>query len=245
MRIVTCETLILGVSDYREADKIVTCFTLEQGKLTGLARGAKQSRKRFGGALEPFARLQLQLSLKEGLATLNGADIINVYPAIRQDLAKIGSAGNACELTERLTPEGEPNQRLFRLLAAYLEYLDKFPYAPSDRRFFTINLLKVTGYQPALEQCATCGADLTAASRFYQAPTGGLLCGRCGPGNRPVAAQTVALFRQALKTGRFGVLRFSAAELAEADALLDAAIAPHLNRPLKSSTFLREIGSDL
>lgn len=245
MRIITCETIVLGVSDYREADKIVTCFTLEQGKLKGLARGAKQSRKRFGGALEPFARLQLQLSLKEGLATLSGADIVNVYPAIRKELAKIGSAGHACELTERLTPEGEPNHRLFRLLAAYLEYLDKSPYSPSDRRFFTINLLKVTGYQPPLEHCSACGVDLAATNRFCQTPTGGLLCDRCGTGNRPVSAQTVNLLRQALKTGRFGVVRFSTDELVEADALLDAAIVPHLNRPLQSSAFLREVGSDL
>ena len=244
MRIVTCEAIVLGVNTYGEADKIVVCLTLEHGKLKGLARGAKRSRKRFGGALEPFARLHLQLSMKEGLSTLTGADIVSIFPGIRDDLAKIGSAGYACELTERLTPEGEPNHRLFRLLVAYLEHLDKFPCAPSDRRFFTLNLLKVSGYQPSLEHCASCGADL-ASSRFSHAQASGLLCGSCGTGDRLVSAHTVTLLRQGLQTGRFGLIRFSPAELAEADELLDAAIASHLNRPLKSIAFLREIGNDL
>src|SRR5689334_22172887 len=118
------EAVVLGVMDYAEADKIVTLFTMEHGKLKGLARNAKRSRKRFGGALEPFALLHLQLTPKVGLATLNGADVINVFPHIRQDLTKIVHASYACELVEQLAAEGGQNQRLFRLLTAYLGYLD-------------------------------------------------------------------------------------------------------------------------
>ncbi len=140
-----CEAIVLGMMDYREADKIVTLFTLEQGKIKGMARGAKRSVRRFGGALELFARLKLEIGIKEGLAQLHTADIVSVFPRIREDLAKIGHAGYACELTDALLPEGACNPRLFRLLTSYLEYLERFPAASSDRRFFELNLLNVLG----------------------------------------------------------------------------------------------------
>ena len=242
MQNIQCEAVVLGVMDYGEADKIVTFFTLEHGKLKGLARSAKKSRKRFGGALEPFARLRLQLAMKGGLSTLNGADIVTIFPHIRQDLFKIGHAAYACELVERLVPEAEHNHRLFRLLTAYLDHLDQFQNDPSDRRFFEANLLKVVGYQPALSRCAACDADLADALVLRWSPsTAGLLCGRCGKTGRPIAAQTVALLNRAMDTGRFGLIRFSPEELKEAGELLNAAISFHLSRPLKSLAFLREI----
>ena len=151
MRKAETEAIVLRLTDYGEADRIVSLFTLEQGKLQGIARGAKRSRKRFAGALESFAHLKLQLHHGAGLATLASADILSIFPGIRGELSKIGCAAYACELVERLTPEEEPNPRLFRLLYSYLERLDLAPVSPSDRRFFAVNLLKILGYQPELE----------------------------------------------------------------------------------------------
>ena len=151
MKKAEAEAIVLRLTDYGEADRIVTLFTLEQGKLQGIARGAKRSKKRFAGALEPFAHLRLQLQLGGGLATLASADILSVFPGIRGDLANIGCAAYACELVERLTPEEEASPRLFRLLYSYLERLDRAPPSPSDRRFFAVNLLKILGYQPDLQ----------------------------------------------------------------------------------------------
>jgi DNA repair protein RecO (recombination protein O) len=145
------EAIVLRLTDYGEADRIVSLFTLEQGRLSGIARGAKRSRKRFGGALESFAHLKLQLQSGAGLPNLLSADIGSIFPGIRAELAKIGCAAYACELVERLTPEAEANPRLFRLLFCYLERLDLAPSSPSDRRFFAVNLLKILGYQPDLE----------------------------------------------------------------------------------------------
>jgi len=150
MRKAQSEAIVLRLTDYGEADRIVSLFTLDQGRISGVARGAKRSRKRFGGALESFAHLRLQLQLGSGLPTLLSADILSIFPGVRADLAKIGCAAYACELVERLTPEAEPNPRLFRLLFCYLERLDQAPSSPSDRRFFAVNLLKILGYQPDL-----------------------------------------------------------------------------------------------
>jgi DNA repair protein RecO (recombination protein O) len=211
MRKTETEAIVLRLTDYGEADRIVSLFTLEQGKLQGIARGAKRSRKRFAGALEPFAHLKLQLQLHQGagLANLLSADIVGIFPGIRGDLTKIGSAAYACELVERLTPDAEANPRLFRLLYCYLEVLDSAPPSPSDRRFFSVNLLKILGYQPELEV-------------------------------RGLSGETAQLLARAMQTGRFGSIVFPDSLLREADLLLNPAIDLHLDRPLRSLAFLKE-----
>lgn len=237
-----CGAIVIGAMDYREADRIVTLFTLEHGKVRVIARGARKSRRRFAAALELFARIRAILQLRDGLSPLQDADLMTVYPGIRRDLPRIALAGYACELVDQFLPDGMPNPRLFRLLVTLLEHLDRTEAGPSDRRFFEINLLNILGYRPPIDTCPGCGADLAA--------TGGLLaggglhaipCPACGSGGRALSPATVHLLRTSLRTGRFGVVRFPADLLAEAGELLDLAIASHLHRPMKSLAFLREM----
>jgi DNA repair protein RecO (recombination protein O) len=238
-----CEAIVLGAMDYREADRIVTLFTLEHGKLRGIAPGAKRSVRRFAGVCEPFARLHLQVALREGLSRVQGADLVTVFPGIRRELVKIAHGGYACELTDQLLPEGVPNPRLFRLLAAYLEHLDGAPFDPSDRRFFEMNLLNILGYRPALDQCVACGAELAGEGQLrFSVAAGGILCSHCGRDGRPVEPFTVILLGRTLRIGRFGAVSFPTAALREAGDLLDEIIAGHLVRPLKSLLFLQELG---
>jgi DNA repair protein RecO (recombination protein O) len=243
MEICQCEAIVLAVSDYREADRLVTLFTLEHGKVRGIARGAKRSVRRFGGALEPFARLSVQMALTGSLSRLDSVDLITLHHRIREDLLKIGYAGYACEATDLLLPEGLPNPRQYRLLSAWLERLDSSPAEPSDRRFFEINLLNILGYRPHLEGCARCGADPgTEPSGGYAGAAGEILCGRCGRGGRPVSVATLQLLARCLQTGRFGAVPFPPKELEEAGRILEASVAAHVSRPLKSLAFLRETG---
>ena len=243
MRSEYCEALVLGTMDYREADRIVTLFTLKHGKVRGIARGAKRSVRRFGGALELFARLRAEILLKEGLAGIQSADIVTIYPRIRDDLTKIGLAGYVCELTDAFLPEGAANPRLFRLICSYLEHLDYHPVSFSDRRFFELNFLNVLGFRPSLDRCATCSKEMNEGAwlRISMAASG-LLCGTCGEGGYPLSQETVLLLRRTLQTGRFGSVSFPPPALKEAGNFLDRAMEAHLNRPLKALSFLREIG---
>ncbi|HEY6838952.1 MAG TPA: DNA repair protein RecO [Geobacteraceae bacterium] len=236
-----CEAIVLGVTDYRESDRLVTLFTGELGRVKGVARGAKRSMRRFGGALELFARIRAELVSGEGLSRVLGADVVSVFPGIRRDLVKIALAGYACELVELLVPEALPQPRLFRLLTAYLEQLDREASSPSDRRFFEVNLANILGYRPALEECGSCGAPLADCEHLFLGAPGSLLCERCRRGGRKLSAATVQLLRRALATGRFGAIRFSRQEAAEAGDFLDLLISAHLPRPLKSLAFLREM----
>src|SRR5512140_1757045 len=102
------QAFVLSTIDYGDSDRIVSLFTLEHGRIRAFARGARKSRKRFGAALETFARIEAQVRVKDGLSGIQQADIQNIYPRIRGDLAGIAHSLYACELVEAMTPEGHP-----------------------------------------------------------------------------------------------------------------------------------------
>lgn len=240
MKIVSDAAVIIGLMDYGESDRLVTLFTREHGRISGIARGARKSVKRFGGSLELFASLTTSFLPRESLVAIRGVDLVTIYPGIRATLAGIAHAGYAVELVAALTPERYPNQRIFRLLTAYLEHLDRNVASPADRHFFEINLLNILGYRPPLDSCSGCGAGLADSGGFWSAQGGhGIYCRHCASGGRQLGATTVTLLCQALATGRFGQISFSGEALVEADEFLHDFIAAHIHRPLKSLAFLR------
>ncbi len=234
------QAIVLSATDYGDSDRIAALFTLEHGRLTGFARGARNSRKRFGPALETFARIDIQLAHKEGLSSLRQADVITIYPGIRADLGRIAHALYACEIVEYLTPEAQPLPRLYRLLAAYLDRLDSGGEAASDsdRRQFEINLLNILGYRPSLEACCRCDTAFDGSGACMQ-PGAELVCRFCAATGRYIAEPALHSLRACLATGRFGLVQFSDESLLQAGILLDEALAAHSGRKLKSLDFLK------
>ena len=234
------QAFVISTLDYGDSDRVVSLFSLEHGRIKAFARGAKKSRKRFGAALETFARIEAQIKIKDGLSSLLQADIITVYPGIRADLGRIAHALYACELVEAMTPEGQPLPRLYRLFAAWLDRMETEAAVEDDRRFFEINLLNILGYRPSLETCSRCDAPFGAAGAIL--PRGGEpVCRACATSGAPLAADTLKVLLACLGTGRFGLVAFPAEALAQAGSLLDDALAAHAGRRIKSLEFLRQV----
>ena len=240
MRSIIDDAVVIGLMDYREADRIVSLFSKEHGRINGIARGARRSVKRFGGALELFARLSVNFTQSDSLVPIKDVDAITIYPGIRSSFEGIAYAGYACELVSLFAPERQANGRLFRLLTAYLEYLDKAPATASDRHFFEINLLNILGYRPPLDSCAGCGSDLAAKGGFWSVGhETGIYCRSCSGRGRLLDGSTVSLLLESMKSGRFGQIVFNHGSVPEVEAFLEALIASNISRPLKSLAFLR------
>lgn len=239
MQLEKLQAFVLSNSDYGESDRIVSLFTLEHGRLKGFARGARNSRKRFGPALEPFARIDLQLQQRDGLSSLRSADVITLYSGVRGVLGAIAHALYACELVECLTPEGQPLPRLYRLLATYLEQLDSGRAYEADRRMFEINLLNILGYRPSLEGCSRCGSDFGERGALMQRG-GELLCRFCAGTGRQMAASALQGLGSCLSTSRFGQVEFDGETLRLAGILLDESLATHSARRFKTLDFLQQ-----
>ena len=147
-----CQGVVLSTLPYGDNDLVVSLFTLEHGRLSCFARSARKSRKRFAGTLEPGSRLELTMAVKQqGLCNLDRSDQLAPPPGLGSRLDAMALMLYCCELTELLTPEGQPLPRLYRLLSALLDYLTLSVARRQERYFFEINLLNVLGYLPPLE----------------------------------------------------------------------------------------------
>ena len=237
------QAFILSTLNYGESDRIVSMFTLEHGRLKAFARGARNSRKRFGASLENFARVEAEVKTGRGLHTLNQAEISNIFINIRNSLEGISAALYACELVDAMTPEGEPIPRLFRLLNAYLERLDSAEANGNQRRFFELNLLNILGYKPSLQSCPNCDAPFEIAGAAMN-NRGELTCRNCSVGGRPIEASTLKCLNACLGSSSFDRVIFSNEGLNEAGELLDRSIAAHCGKKLRSLEFLKQIESD-
>lgn len=239
--------IILRHTDYGEADRIVTCLTPDQGRLKGFARAARKSRKRFGASLEPFAEVQLHWAPRGGgeLVSLRQADLVRLRAGLRRDLETLTLAGYGCELVETLFDDSGAAAELFHLLQAFLDHLDQQGYSPEARLLLEIRLLSLAGYVPHLQHCATCFGPLPEGPVGFAARSGGSLCPACGGRQAPlqVDRMTLGSLGRILLTPleRFDGFRLSAQSLHQGLAVLDDALAAHLQRPLKSRVFLAQI----
>jgi DNA repair protein RecO (recombination protein O) len=243
-RSVKLRAVVLRSVDYGERDRVVTLFSRERGKLAAFARGARSSRRRFGGVLEPFTLLSAELSERGGdLWGLENAGVERGFGNLRGDLARIACASYAVELTRELVRDAEPHEDLFDALVAYLVALDEGPARPWDLRRFELDALRAAGLQPALGDCARCGLPSGDGPARFDPLQGGVLCAACastgGAGARPLSAGVLEALRR-LQRGE-GV-EAGAAEGVEARAILGACIEIHIGKRLHSRRFLDEVG---
>ncbi|PLX85307.1 MAG: DNA repair protein RecO [Desulfuromonas sp.] len=240
------EAIVLGHLDYGEADRIVTFYTPDQGLLKGFARGARKSRRRFGAALEPFARIRLHWAQSRGgLAALREAELIDLHAGLRSDLVALALAGYGCELVETFCGEGQGHGEAFGLLGAFLDHLDRSGGSRQARLLIELRVLALAGYVPHFLHCSECGASLEGGPVDFEAARGGSLCAACrtGGGGVRVDLRTLGTLARSLKVpvDRFEGFRLSARTQEEGGKILANALQPHLPRPLKTLPFLERI----
>jgi len=240
--------IVLRTVDYGESDRVVTLFTAERGKLAAFARGARASRRRFGGALEPFTLLEVEAKERRGaeLLSLESAQVLRGFGTLRGDLARIACASYACELARELVRDAEAHPDLFELLAAYLGDLDAAPPTAAGLRAFELGALRAAGLGPRLEACARCGETPGERTRLRFDPAhGGLLCHRCAAFASPSARDLSAATAQALArldAHGAGEGDLGPEEARESREALTGFIEHHLGRRLQSRRFLDEVG---
>jgi len=177
------EAVVLRHSDWGEADRLLTLYTRERGKVRAIAKGARKIRSRKAGHLEPFTRVTLQLARGHDLLIVTQADTLDAYLSIHEDLTRTGQAAYIVELVDRFTYEDDTeNDGIFRLLSEALGRIEKESDPWLAMRYYEIRLLDLLGYRPHLFECANCGREIKAEDQFFSAAQGGVLCPACGAG---------------------------------------------------------------
>ena len=147
----TFEALILRKSSYGEADLLVTLFSREFGKFRALAKNAKKSQKRFGGRLDFFNRLVIDVTLNRRRFNLIGdVTLKQSYREITESVDSFVTGTRVLELMDFLTPEQEPASELFDLTTDTLELLSRRGEPYSVFLVFLLRAVTLCGYRPDL-----------------------------------------------------------------------------------------------
>jgi DNA repair protein RecO (recombination protein O) len=243
------EAIVLRAIDYGESDRIVTFCTADFGKIRGIAKGARRSRKRFANAIEPFCSTRILFSRRnpDSLALIEGCDVLSHFPGIRADLEKTLAASCLIDLTDQFTPEDKKSEALFCLLLDFLRLLEGTAWSETLLRFFEIRLLRISGYDPVLDHCISCKTSIAKETAYrFDAAKGGLTCNLCAAGSRdaiPVSLGTIRtlLLGREMEIDRLGRLLLSDQSADESRRLLAHFIRHILGRELKSVHVLNEI----
>ncbi len=173
--------IILKSQRWGEADRIVTFYTEQMGKVRGIARGARRMKSRFGSALEPFRLVDLSFFEKsaETLARISQADISESFGKLREDLTVMTAAARMVNFIQAVTPDRDPNYAVFQALSDGLSTLESGNDPGLCAILFQIHILGYTGFRPQLDHCAECGRKVVATMVKFSPQAGGVLCLSC------------------------------------------------------------------
>jgi DNA repair protein RecO (recombination protein O) len=222
------EAIVLRTYPLREADLLVTLFTRAEGKVRGVARSAKKSKRRFGGALEPmtYVRAFYDVRERQELARLDACEVLESPLATEVTYARAVALAHVAELLDELLPEREANDAIFRLTLSVLHALqhvetaDTTITAAAQPRtgpgtasasiraasdiwmpitYFELWLTRLVGFLPELTECIACGRTLNGSRAYFHAMADGLMC----PEDKRLASSEISSDSRALAAQMF------------------------------------------
>ena len=252
MPLFTTHAIVIRSLNYGESDKIITFFTKDFGKLKGIAKGARRSRKRFQNAFGLFSHLRLIFFDKEGLGLVRAesCDILHSFPKIKEDLQKILYGNYYLELVNEMAGEREANREAFELLLSFLLSLEEASLQEEPLRIFEIRMLSLFGYRPNMRRCDLCKKDWEDLKEipvvFFSLERGALICEPCSKMRNnliPLSLGTARLIEKISQTELSKVerLRFTLQALSESRELLPKFISYQLGKELKSLKAIRDV----
>lgn len=241
--------VVLHGFDYGETDRILTFYTADFGKLKGIAKGARRSKKRFMNALEPFCVSTIFFSKKATgtLALIEGCDVKTHNAGIRENLEKTLTCAYITDLVDTFTVEGKKNSSLFQLLTHVLSLINEGNPSETLTRIFEIRLLTLSGYEPLLDSCVGCKTPLTEIkSPSFIPAEGGITCSTChknvhdGVSISPGTLKSLILGKN-IALEKISRVAFSPQIVKESGDLLERFIHHLVGREIKSLKVLHQI----
>lgn len=241
------EAIVLRTYPLREADLLVTLLTRVEGKIRGVARSAKKSKRRFGGALEPltYVRAFYDVRERQELVRLDACEVLESPLASEVSYARAVALGHIAELLDELLPDHEANDAVFRLTLSVLQVLTgEDIWMPVT--YFDLWLTRLTGFLPELTECVVCGRSLNGSRAYFHALADGLMCAddkrlassEISSESRALAAR---MFRAPVES--FANVAWPKAHGADLRKLLIQILQRHLEKKLVTAGMLEKVSS--
>jgi len=192
------EAIIIRKTKLGEADRILTLYTPDLGKIQGVAKGVRRPRSKLAGHLELLTHSLVSLARGRNLDTITGSQTISSFLPLKSDLELTSYALYAIELVNQFTPDHVENHPLFRLLLETMEQLCQTNDTELVLRYFELHLLNEVGYRPQLHQCIDCHRSLEPITNYFCSSAGGMLCPNCRlsqPLTRPLSVNALKVLR--------------------------------------------------
>jgi DNA repair protein RecO (recombination protein O) len=239
------DAVVLRVHKLGEADRIVTLLTRRHGRVRAVGKGVRRTNSKFGARLEPGSHIDVQLHsrhdpddvliINRGLDIVTQTESLGAYGAqLADDYPRWTASSAICETAERLTEEGEPALRIYLLVVGALRALVERDHDPElILDAFLIRAMSTAGWEPALLECAKCGAPGPHAA--FNVPAGGVVCDDCRPpGSTRPQPVTIELMIALLEGDWPRADASTASARRESSGLVAAHLQWHLERGLRA-----------
>ncbi len=202
MAVYKADAIVIRSREYGEADKLLTLFSRELGKLEAVAKGVRKPKSTQRGGTQLFTYADFLLYKGKSLDTVSQVQPRESFIHLWDDFDRTIAASGMAELLDISTTREQPEPELFTLTLGFLfllKYVD--PYIAQVA--YALRLLNIQGYLPGLNNCIECGEAIGGTQAFLSAEAGGLLCSNCKNKNnetvRMLSGGGLALMRR-LKT---------------------------------------------
>ena len=241
------EAIVLRTYPLRESDLLVTIFTRLEGKVKGVARAAKKSKRRFGGALEPltYVRAIYDDRERQDLARLDSCEVIESPLATEVSYARAVALGHVAELLDELLPDREANDAVFRLTLAVLQEL-RGPSLWIALTYFELWMTRLVGFLPEFSECVICGRSLNGSRAFWHALADGLMCAddkRLASSEISAESRKIAAQMLRSRVSDFAAIEWPKEVCADLRKLLIQILERQIEKKLVTAGMMEKIGS--
>lgn len=242
-RVYQTQAIVIKRTKLGEADRILTLFTPEYGKLRAIAKGSRRPGSKFGGHVELLTHSLLQLARGHNLDIITQAETLNSFMPLKDNLKRMSSGLYICELIDAFSSEDMGDEELFDFIIETLKELSAASNLDTVLRYFELHLLEMMGYKPQLQRCSACNAQLQPGTNSFSSAHGGVLCVECGfdePVARSISLNALKVLRlwQTCDYTTAAKVNVSPELTIEIESIIREYIKYILERQVKSTAFM-------
>jgi len=247
MSIYTTEGIILKHKDFREADRVITIYSKDYGKIEAITKGSRKIKSKLAGSLEPFCLVNLNIVKGRNFNTVISSEIIKNYRNIKNNFEKIVLANYFTEIIDSLTKVHHHDPKLFNFINSIFEILDSENKMVGRKIFiiwfFIWRFLSLLGYKPELRQCLKCRKNIKPNNNFFSFDQGGVICSSCNKlikNKIPISDDTIKILRIILERDlkHLVLIKINKNIICEINKLTDLFLKYHLDKEIKAEGYL-------
>lgn len=196
MEDIKCTGIVIKTIDYKDKDKLLSIYTLENGLITASLKGVKQAKSKLKPFGQPLCFAEWVLVKTGENLTVTNANMIDAFFELTKDYDKFCIA---CVMLDMVKQSSSYFENQIEMFVNLLKALRLLTYSEVNPKMvlikFSLNILKLNGYELSGAQCDDCGVKLGGVS-YFDISTGSFKCDLCKtPICVPVSAGVNTLIR--------------------------------------------------